>query len=181
MHASTVALALFAASQVIAAPTPASNSNNARSLSAIGDAIGNFAEDVLGPHVGKRELDERSLSAIENFFSNLKRGENLDARSLSAIEGVVHDIFGKRSLSAIENFFSNLKRDEQLDARSISAIENFIHNLKRGQEIDARSLSAIEGVVHDIFGKRSLKAVGAAVAGGVASGVAGAVASDVLG
>ena len=92
MHASTVALALFAASQVIAAPTPASNSNNARSLSAIGDAIGNFAEDVLGPHVGKRELDERSLSAIENFFSNLKREEP-----------------EARSLSAIENFFKNLK------------------------------------------------------------------------
>ncbi|KZV74078.1 hypothetical protein PENSPDRAFT_682255 [Peniophora sp. CONT] len=164
MHASTVAFALFAASQVIAAPTPANTNNKARSIDAIGNAIGNFAEDVLGPHFGKREIDARSLSAIENFFSNLKRSEDLDARSLSAIE----------------NFFSNLKRDVP-EARSLSAIENFFSNLKRSEGVDARSLSAIEGVVHDIFGKRSLKAVGAAVAGGVASGVAGAVASDILG
>ena len=54
MHASTVAFTLFATAQVLAAPTPAGNKNEARSLSAIGDAIGNFAEDVLGPHVGKR-------------------------------------------------------------------------------------------------------------------------------
>ncbi|KZV74128.1 hypothetical protein PENSPDRAFT_682302 [Peniophora sp. CONT] len=171
MHASTVAIALFAASQAIAAPTPAGSNNNARSINAIGNAIGNFAEDVLGPHFGKRELDERSLSAIENFFSNLKRSEDLDARSLSAIE----------------NFFSNLKRDTP-DARSLSAIENFFSNLKRSEDIDARSLSAIGNAIGDfaekVLGpttaKRSLKAVGAAVAGGVASGVAGAIGNAVL-
>ncbi|VDC02497.1 unnamed protein product [Peniophora sp. CBMAI 1063] len=156
MHAATVAFTLFAASQVIGAPTAF---NDARSIDAISNAIGNFAEDVLGPTTAKRDADARSLSAIENFFSNLKRDEDVDARSLSAIKGVVDDIFGKRSLSAIENFFSNLKRDEQLDARSLSAIENFFSNLKRGEGVDARSLSAIESVVDDIFGKRSLSAI----------------------
>ncbi|VDB84220.1 unnamed protein product [Peniophora sp. CBMAI 1063] len=164
MHASTVAIALFAATQaVLAAPTPASN---ARSFSAIGDAITNFAEEVVGPHIGKRDLDERSLSAIENFFSNLKRDENISARSISAIEGLVDDIFNKRSLSAIENFFSNLKREE-LDARSLSAIGDAIGNFA-------------EDVLGDHTAKRSLKAVGAAVAGGVASGVAGAIGNAVL-
>ncbi|VDB84318.1 unnamed protein product [Peniophora sp. CBMAI 1063] len=137
MHASTVALALFAATQVLAAPTPTNSNNNAR-----------------------------SLSAIENFFSNLKRDENINARSLSAIEGLVDDIFNKRSLSAIENFFSNLKREE-LDARSLSAIGDAIGNFA-------------EDVLGDHTAKRSLKAVGAAVAGGVASGVAGAVGNAVL-
>ncbi|KZV74099.1 hypothetical protein PENSPDRAFT_682274 [Peniophora sp. CONT] len=185
MHASTVALALFAASQVIAAPTPANTNNKARSIDAIGNAIGNFAEDVLGPHFGKREVDERSLTAISNFIHNLKRDDNIDARSLSAIE----------------NFFSNLKRDVP-EARSLSAIESFFSNLKRSEDIDARSLKAVGAAVaggvaagaagaignavlgnrdlEDANEARSLKAVGAAVAGGVAAGAAGAIGNAVL-
>ncbi|VDB84274.1 unnamed protein product [Peniophora sp. CBMAI 1063] len=154
MHASTVALALFAATQILAAPTPANSNNNAR-----------------------------SLSAIENFFSNLKRDENLDARSLNVIEGLVDDIFNKRSLSFLESLFSNDKRDEQLDARSLTVIENFLNSFKRGEDTDTRSLEPlklVQGFRSDLD-NRSLKAVGAAVAGGVASGVAGAVASNVLG
>ena len=42
--------------------------------------------------VKREEVDERSLTAIENFFRNLKR-EEVD----------------ERSLTAIENFFRNLR------------------------------------------------------------------------
>ena len=89
------------------------DTNDSRSLKAVGTAIaGGIASGVAGAAV-KSVLDNRSLSAIENFFKNLKRDEGLDARSLSAIE----------------NFFSNLKREEP-EARSLSAIENFFKNLK---------------------------------------------------
>ena len=70
-----------------------------RSFDAINNFIENAAESLLGDHTAKRDVDARSITAIENFFSDLKRDE-VDARSLSAIE----------------NFFSNLKRSELEDS-----------------------------------------------------------------
>ncbi|MCP6031781.1 hypothetical protein NL371_27190, partial [Klebsiella pneumoniae] len=63
-----------------------------RSLKAVGTAIaGGLAAGAAGA-IAKDVLGSRSLSAIENFFKNLKRDEP-----------------EARSISAIENFFKNLK------------------------------------------------------------------------
>lgn len=69
---------------------------DARSFDAINNFIGNVAEDILGDHTAKRAVDERSLTAIENFFGGLfnKRDEPLDARSLTAIGNFFSSIFG---------------------------------------------------------------------------------------
>ena len=111
-----------------------------RSFDAINNFIENAAESLLGDHTAKRDVDARSITAIENFLGGLfnKRDEPLDARSLTAIG----------------NFFSNLfnKRDE-LDERSLTAIGNFISGLfNKRDEVDARSLTAIGNIFHSIFG-----------------------------
>ncbi|VDB84164.1 unnamed protein product [Peniophora sp. CBMAI 1063] len=164
------------------------DTKDTRSLKAVGTAIaGGIASGVAGAAV-KSVLDNRSLSAIENFFKNLKRDEGLQARSLSAIENFFSNLKREepeaRSLSAIENFFKNLKRDGDLDARSLSAIENFLSNLKRSETsgllVDTET-GTLYMDVPDAVESRSLKAIGTAVAGGIASGVAGAVVKDVLG
>jgi stress response protein SCP2 len=102
------------------------DTNEGRSLKAIGTAVaGGIASGAAGAIVHD-VLDNRSLSAIENFFKNLKREEP-----------------EARSISAIENFFKNLKREEP-EARSISAIENFFKNLKRDELAETMSKRSID-------------------------------------
>lgn len=52
--------------------------------------------EVLNFGINERDVDERSLTAIENFFGGLfnKRDEPLDARSLTAIGNFFSNLFG---------------------------------------------------------------------------------------
>ncbi|KZV76380.1 hypothetical protein PENSPDRAFT_449717 [Peniophora sp. CONT] len=205
MFSKVAIVALAAGAQVsFAAPL----TQEQRSLKAVGTALVGGAASLITGSLLNNKRDEsgvlvdtetgtlymdvpdapesRSLSAIENFFKNLKREEGVDARSLSAIENffknLKRDAPEARSLSAIENFFKNLKRDGDLDARSLSAIENFFGNLKRSESgvfVDSETGTLYMDVPDAVEG-RSLKAIGTAVAGGIASGVAGAVAKDIF-
>lgn len=149
---------------------------------AINEAVGYFtSRDVA-------DLDTRSLTAIENFLSNIFR-RDLDERSAAAIgkaiaagvasgaleAGVTSlvDKLSSREVSAPENFLGNaFKRD--LDERSAAAIgkalaDGAIDGLSAGA-----AGAAIDAVV-DHFTKREVEersaaAIGKAIAAGVASG-----------
>ncbi|VDC00761.1 unnamed protein product [Peniophora sp. CBMAI 1063] len=170
----------------LAAPVATSSQEEKRSLKAVGTAIaGGIASGAAGAIVSdllnKREpeVEERSLTAIENFFGSLfNKRDELDARSLTAIENFFGSLFNKRdevdarSLTAIENFFGSLfNKREELDERSVDAITNFLDEhfhiaRSEGAELDARSLTAIENFFGSLFNKRdeldsrSLTAIG---------------------
>ncbi|KZV68287.1 hypothetical protein PENSPDRAFT_736013 [Peniophora sp. CONT] len=166
------------------------------SAGAAGAAIDTFVKKVFRRDVA--DLDARSLSAIEDFFSNLFK-RDLDERSAAAIGKAVAAGLASGALEAgVTSLVDKLtSRDvEERSAAAIgkaladgaveglsagaaeAAIDTFVKKVFRRDvaDLDARSLSAIEDFLSNIFKRdygleeRSAAAVGKAIAAGIGSG-----------
>ena len=141
------------------------DSNEGRSLKAVGAAVaggvasgvaGAVASDVLGRSVPSGVMVDTQTGTIYMDVSDANQGRSLKAVGAAVAGGVASGVAGAVASDV-------LGRSEP-----------------SGLMVDTET-GTLYMNVPDVNEGRSLKAVGAAVAGGVASGVAGAVASDVLG
>ncbi|KZV70208.1 hypothetical protein PENSPDRAFT_454581 [Peniophora sp. CONT] len=160
------------------------DANEGRSLKAIGTAVAGgvaslAAGGIANHFLGNKRSDLSGLmvdtetGTIYADVPDANEGRSLKAIGTAVAGGiasgvagaVVGDLFNKRSLTAIENFFGNL--------------------FNKRSELSGLMVDSETGVIYmevpDANEGRSLKAVGAAVAGGVASGAAGAIISNLLG